>query len=90
MGHISNSYLELHKRLEKFPQHAPASEALFQILEILFSEKEATLVSKLPIKPFGIPLAAKLWKKSEDEAEFILNTLADKGLLIDIAVHLKQ
>ncbi len=90
MGHISNSYLDLHNRLEKFPQHAPASEALFQILEILFSEKEATLVSKLPIKPFGIPLAAKLWKQSEEEAEIILNELADKGLLIDIMEENKR
>ncbi|MHA1561575.1 MAG: hypothetical protein ACTSPA_05565 [Promethearchaeota archaeon] len=84
MGHISNSYLDLHKRLEKMPQHAPASEALFQILEMLFTEKEATLVSKLPIKPFDIPIAAKLWKQSAEESEIILNELADKGLLIDV------
>ncbi|QEE16650.1 4Fe-4S binding protein [Promethearchaeum syntrophicum] len=90
MGHISRSYLDLHKRLEKFPQQAPASEALFQILEILFTEKEATLVSKLPIKPFEIPKAAKIWKQSEDEAEIILNELADKGLLIDVIKENKR
>jgi ferredoxin len=90
MGHISNSYLDLHKRLEKFPQTVPASDALFQILEILFTEEEATLVSKLPIKQFDIPLAAKFWKQSESETEVILNKLADKGLLLDFVEENKR
>ena len=64
MGHISNNYLDLQKRLDKFPQTVPPSESLFQILEILFSEEEATLVSKIPIKPFDLALAAKIWKIS--------------------------
>ncbi len=83
MGHISNHYLDLQKRLDKFPQTVPPSESLFQILEILFSEEEATLVSKIPIKPFDLALAAKIWKISLEEAERHLNTLADKGLILD-------
>jgi len=85
MGHItSKSYLDLQKRLEKSPQGAPASESLFKILEILFTEKEAKLVSALPIKFFTAKKAAKIWKVEEKKAKEILNELSDKGILLDI------
>lgn len=85
MGHItSKNYIDLQKRLDKSPQGAPASEALFKILEILFSEKEATLVSKLPINFFNVKRASKIWKKSEKETKKILDELADKGILLDM------
>ncbi|MBN2142962.1 4Fe-4S binding protein [Candidatus Woesearchaeota archaeon] len=84
MGHItSKSYLHLQKRLDKNAQGAPASDTLFRILEILFTEKEAELVSKLPIRLFTAADAAKRWKIKEDEAEKLLDELADKGLLMD-------
>ena len=57
MGH-QKSYLHLQKRLEKFPQSAPISETLFQILEVLFTPEEAELVSKLPIKFFEIKIVS--------------------------------
>ncbi len=85
MGHVtSKNYLDLQKRLNQSPQGAPASDALFKILEILFSEEEAKLASLLPLKFFTVKTAAKLWKKSEQEAEKILNDLADKGILLDM------
>ena len=91
MGHItSKNYDSLQKRLEKSPQGAPVSEALFQILEILFSEQEAELVSVLPIKPFTVKTAVKRWKKSEKETKKILDILADKGLLLDMFDGKKQ
>ena len=85
MGHItSKNYLDLQKRLELSPQGAPPSDALFKILELLFTKKEASLVSLLPLDLFNIKTAAKIWKRSEKETENILNALADKGLLVDI------
>lgn len=84
MGHEgSGSYRSLQKRLDSFPQGAPASETLFKILEVLFSEKEALLVSKLPLVPFTVKDASKLWKMSEEESFKVLDELADKGLLFD-------
>ncbi|MHA1911015.1 MAG: 4Fe-4S binding protein [Candidatus Kariarchaeaceae archaeon] len=83
MGHIE-SYLDLQKRLEKMPQGAPETETLFKILEILFTEEEAKLVTVLPIKKITIKIAAKVWKKSEEEAEEVLNGLAEKGLMMDL------
>ena len=54
MGHItSKNYKNLQKRLDSFAQGAPKSDALYNILEVLFSEEEARLVSKLPIIPYS-------------------------------------
>ena len=85
MGHkTSKNYLKLQERLNKSPQGAPGSDALFQILEILFSEEEAGLASKLPLKLITAKKAAKRWKKTEKESRKILEGLADKGILLDM------
>ncbi|MBU1164495.1 4Fe-4S binding protein [Patescibacteria group bacterium] len=86
MGHqTSKSYINLQNRLDKSPQGAPATDTLFKILEVLFSSEEAELVSKLPINMFSVGKAAKIWNKSNDESRKILDGLADKGIMVDIA-----
>lgn len=81
---VKKSYHRLADRLNRFPQGAPQSKLLFQILEMLFSEKEARLVSLMPIKPFTAKKAGRIWKKSLTETQVILNDLADRGILVDI------
>ena len=49
---VKQGYLDLVDRINRFPQGAPPSELLYRILEMLFSEREAELVSLLPIRPF--------------------------------------
>jgi ferredoxin len=84
MGHKdSASYRDLQKRLDLSTQGAPASETLFKILEVLFTEEEAELVSKLPLVPFTTKDAASIWKTDEKDAFEILDELADKGILFD-------
>ena len=78
-----NNYKNLTERINLFPQGVVASDLLFEILKILFSEKEAGLVSILPIKPFNARKAAGIWKIKEVEARKILYDLADRGILID-------
>ena len=82
-AHVAKPYRDLQKRLERSPQGAPESETLFRILKELFTEQEARLVSRLPFRYFTVETAAKIWKKSLPEAEALLNTLADKGLILD-------
>ena len=79
----ANSYSNLAERLNRFPQGAPPTELLFKILKILFSEREAKLVSELPIKPFTDHKAAAIWKMSLGDARIILNDLTDRGILLD-------
>ncbi len=79
----ANRYNSLAERLNIFPQGAPPTELLFKILKVLFSEKEAELVSLLPIKSFTDKKAAAIWKLSLGDARVILNDLADRGILLD-------
>lgn len=89
MSHISSraAYQNLIERLNRFPQGAPPSETLYKILSILFSEKEASLVAKLPIKPFTVQKAAAIWGITEGEAFKILNGLASRCVLLDIETN---
>jgi ferredoxin len=79
-----DAYKSLTERINQFPQGAPPSESLYQILRMLFSEKEAALVSQLPIKPFTRKAAAKIWNMREIEADKILQGLANRAILLDI------
>lgn len=79
----SNGYNTLAQRLNMFSQGAPPTELLFKILKVLFSEREAKLVSILPIKPFADKKAAAIWKIKLSDARVILNDLADRGILLD-------
>lgn len=86
MGHkTSKSFISLQERLDKSPQGAPATETLFKILEVLFTEEEAKLVSVLPIRMFTLKRASEIWKKPVSEAREILDDLAGKGLMVDMA-----
>ena len=85
MGHLTSrdAYKNLEDRLNWFTQGAPSSETLTKILSVLFTEKEAKWVSKLPIRPFTLKKAAQLWGTSEAKAEKLLDHLCEKGLLVD-------
>ena len=73
--------------MNRYPQGAPPSELLYKILEMLFSEKEASLVSALPIKPFTAEKAARIWKMDLASTQKILDELADRAILVDIDDH---
>ncbi|HVP20300.1 MAG TPA: 4Fe-4S dicluster domain-containing protein [Anaerolineaceae bacterium] len=82
---LKSGYKELIERLNRFPQGAPPSETLNKILQILFfSEKEAHLVSLLPIKPFTALKASQVWKMDLKETRILLDQLASRALLVDV------
>jgi ferredoxin len=86
MAHITlkHNHESLVERINRFPLGAPPTELLFKILSVLFSDEEAGLVSLLPIKPFEITAAARIWEKSSLETQRILETLASRGMLLDV------
>ncbi len=86
MAHLTarQGYGSLIERLNRFPQGAPPSRVLFEILALLFSEKEAELVARLPVRPFTTARAAKVWGVGLVEAERTLQALAGKALLVDL------
>jgi ferredoxin len=81
---IGSGYKQLSRRLNRFPQGAPPSNLLFKILGMLFNEKEAQLVALLPIRPFTVRRAAKVWKMGTPAAQRVLDKLAQRALLVDI------
>ncbi len=81
---LKSSYDKLTERLNKFPQGAPPSDTLEKILKIIIKEKEAELISQLPIKPFTAKKAATVWNMSLTESEKVLNELAGRAILVDI------
>ena len=86
MSHLTSKegYTHLIERLNRFPLGAPPSQTLSDILSLLFTPKEAELVSLLPIKPFKVDIAAQNWKVTLLDAQNMLDTLCSKALLIDI------
>src|SRR5680860_896714 len=85
MSHLiaKSAYKKLEERLNRFSQGAPPSETLYKILSILFNEKEAGLVSQLPIKPFTIKTASRIWKLDAVSTEKLLDELAGRAILLD-------
>ncbi len=81
---LKTAYSGLVDRLNRFPQGAPSSELLNKILKVLFSEQEAHLVSLLPIKPFTVGQASRIWKTDLNTTRKILDNLADRAVLVDM------
>ncbi len=81
---LKNGYTGLADRLNRFPLGAPPSELLYKILKLLVREPEAAMVALLPIKPFTVGRAARIWEINEAEARKILEELAGRAILVDI------
>ncbi len=86
MTHPAKSfgYHQLAVRLNKFPQGAPPSERLYDILKILFSPEDARLVALLPIRVFREEQASQVWNMPLAATRKKLDDLCRKALLVDI------
>ena len=83
--HLQNSaYHQLIRRLNKFPQGAPPSRQLLEILKMLFSEQEARWVSLLPLKVFTAEKARRAWGLDLATTRKILDRLCRRALLVDM------
>jgi len=79
-----SAYARLSDRLNRFPQGAPPTELLFRILKVLLSEREADLVSRLPIRPFTADKASRAWNLGLTESRKVLDELARRAILVDV------
>ena len=85
MGHLTarDAYKNLEERINWFTQGAPSSETWYKILQVLYTEKEAKWVAMLPVRPFTLKKAAKIWGTTEAKAEKLLDRLCEKALMVD-------
>lgn len=89
MGHLTtkDAYKSLEERINWFTQGAPPSATLYKILQVLYTEKEAKWVALLPVRPFTLKKAARIWGTTEAKAEKLLDHLCEKALLVDSDYH---
>ncbi|HPV43439.1 MAG TPA: 4Fe-4S dicluster domain-containing protein [Spirochaetota bacterium] len=90
MNKSKSAYENLAERINRFPQGAPPTALLFDILKVLFTEKEASLVARLPLKPFTVERAASIWKTDPATARKNLDGLAAKALIVDLEIDGKK
>lgn len=81
---VRSGFSQLADRLNRFPQGAPPGPTLFKLLRVLMSEREAELISLLPIRPFKAETAARAWNMPLAQAQSKLDELAGRALLLDI------
>jgi Na+-translocating ferredoxin:NAD+ oxidoreductase RNF subunit RnfB len=86
MGHIRTGhgiYGRLQKRLDRVPIGAPPAFALYEILKRLFTEEEAAIAAKMPVRFTDIHGIARRTRRSQDALRPVLERMADKGLVMD-------
>lgn len=75
-------YKKLQERLDAHPAGAPAHEAFFEILRILFSPEEAEVASYLTFVLQPLTRIAEKTGKGEEELYLLLEGLADRGVVM--------
>jgi ferredoxin len=82
MGHLTiHNYRNLQKRMDRSIPGIYDSNTLYELLKILFTDEEAQLCSMMPLTYFTRGDISKIWDKSEEETEIVLQNLASKGLV---------
>ena len=89
MGHLSHSkdelvYLALAERLNREPVGIKINETMMALLRRLYTESEALVGSHFPIVPIRLDKIAAITGMSEDYLMPTLESMAQKGLVIDL------
>jgi len=88
MGHLgagkTDVFRALAERLDKNPVGAPLNETLMRILHIMYNEQEAAVGSKFPQGFTTLARLSALTGTAEHELEPILESMAAKGLVVDM------
>src|SRR5208337_4768930 len=74
-------YEQLREVLDAHPTTAPKSEAIIEILGILFTPEEAAVAVNMSYKPGSAEKIAGAASLSEVEAEKRLESMANKGII---------
>lgn len=86
MGHMGKGhgvYGRLQKRLDRYPIGAPPADAIYEILKRLYTEEEAEIGARMPIRFTDIDGIARRTGKSPDALRPVLERMAEKGLVMD-------
>ncbi len=87
MGHLTGKeeiLRQLRERLDKNPIGLPEHTSIYEILSILFTEKEAELGAKFPLGTVTIEELQNSIGKGRQELEEILKGMMKKGLVVTV------
>jgi len=87
MGHIGtdkSSLVPLIDRLNRYPVGLVDNEVLREILTLLFSEQEAFVASCFPLEEATLTELCRVTRLEPDALLPVLETMADKGLIMDL------
>ncbi len=83
LNHVKAEYLALQRRLDQGPAGAPAREALFDILRMLYTEDEARTAARMPWSPISAGRLAAALGEPVDTVTARMDRMCDKGLVFD-------
>jgi ferredoxin len=87
MGHLSNlkdEYRALQQRHDQGPAALPATPAILEALELIYSPEEARLAALLPWRPVSAAWVARRSGETEAAARALLERMAGRGLVFDL------
>jgi Pyruvate/2-oxoacid:ferredoxin oxidoreductase delta subunit len=89
MGHIvgKDVYRDLGNKIDSLNVKVPWNETWHAILKELYSETEADIVSRMPSGLATLPELTKLFQFPESKLRKILETLCNKGLVVDLFMN---
>jgi ferredoxin len=86
MAHVAieDVYTQLGDKIDNLHVRAPMNEIFYEILKELYSPEEADFVAKMPFLLSNINRVSKFTKTDKDETLKFLETLCEKGLVMDL------
>lgn len=89
MGHMAGKdlYREVGRKIDHQHIRVPWNGMLYEILKHLFSEPEAALFVKMPHGFSTVGRISRITGMGEAEVRSLLDTMADKGLIMDFFVR---
>ena len=91
MGHLASqhkAYQDLRDRLDRMPIGMPDGEGLYDILRLLYTEEEALLGARMPVRPATLEQLCTKLDMPEARLLPMLERMADVGTVMDL-VHPK-
>ncbi len=89
MGHLvgKDLYRELGRKLDGLTVRAPWSQTFYEILVELYSAEEAEILVRMPYTFSSLKRIARSTGYAPDRLRALLETMADKGLVIDFCFN---
>ena len=81
LGHVKESYRKLFEKLDSYPIGIADHEKVHTFLRKLYSEKEADMISRMPLKPSSLEDLKKIMDINIDDLRKKMEEMSDRGIV---------